>query len=88
LDQDLPKGWRVERMRVPAAQKKRIRYELYRLGVHESALFPDMDGLAARIRYQFTVKEIREGLVQETRDRLGAGHLDAQSDAGTFSDFE
>ena len=60
LDQVLPEGWRVERMRVPAAKKELIRYELFRLGVHESALFPDLDGLAARIKWQFTVRETRE----------------------------
>jgi hypothetical protein len=60
LDQDLPAGWRVERIKVAAAKKKLLRYELFLLGVHESALFPDLDGLAARVKWQFTLKETRD----------------------------
>lgn len=52
LDQALPGEWQVERLRIPAEKKDVLRYELFRLGVHESSLFPDLDGLAARIRWQ------------------------------------
>jgi type I restriction enzyme M protein len=55
LDQALPSGWRVERLLVPAAKKNALRYELFRLGVHESSLFPDLDGLAARIKWQHAI---------------------------------
>jgi hypothetical protein len=52
LDQALATGWHVETLRIPAARKKHLRYELFRVGVHASSLFPDLDGLAARIRWQ------------------------------------
>lgn len=32
-----------------------MRYELYRLGVHRAALFPDLDGLTAHLQYQHRV---------------------------------
>jgi hypothetical protein len=35
--------------------KKRLRYALFRVGVHASSLFPDIDGLAARLRWQHAV---------------------------------
>jgi len=55
LDQSLPTRWRIERLRVPFARKAHLRYELFRLGVHASSLFPDVDGLAARIRWQHAI---------------------------------
>jgi type I restriction enzyme M protein len=58
LDQYLRSGWTIQRMVVPSAAKVRIRYELYRLGVHESSLFPDIDGLAARIRWQHSASPL------------------------------
>ncbi len=60
LDKKLRKTWRIEKILVPAASKARLRYELYRLGVHESALFPDLDGLAARIKWQHTVPPLSD----------------------------
>lgn len=55
LEENLRENWRIEKILVPAASKVRLRYELYRLGVHKSALFPDLDGLAARIKWEHTV---------------------------------
>jgi len=55
LDQALISKWRVEYLRVPAARKAHLRYELFRSGVHASSLFPDVDGLAARIRWQHAI---------------------------------
>jgi len=52
LDATLPEGASIEYLEVPARYKVRLRYELYRIGVHRSSLFPDLDGLAARIRWQ------------------------------------
>ncbi len=54
-DQALRSDWCIERLRVPAARKAYLRYELFRLGVHASSLFPDVDGLAARIRWQHSI---------------------------------
>jgi hypothetical protein len=55
LDNTLGNHWRIESLRVPADRKAHLRYELFRLGVHASSLFPDVDGLAARIRWQHLV---------------------------------
>ena len=52
LDQNKPEAWRIDRWRIPAKRKESIRYRLYRIGVHASSLFPDLDGLAARIDWQ------------------------------------
>lgn len=61
LDQSIREGWSVERFIIPAAAKAGMRYELYRLGVHASSLFPDMDGLAARLRWQHSVSPLARG---------------------------
>lgn len=55
LDETLREGWEIERLRIPADSKQCLRYELFRLGVHESALFPDVDGLTARLKWQHAV---------------------------------
>ncbi len=55
LDQVLPKGWQIETLRIPASRKEYLRYELFRVGVHASSLFPDLDGLAARISWQLGI---------------------------------
>ena len=55
LDQSLRSDWAIERISIPAAAKARLRYELFRLGVHESSLFPHIDGLAARLKWQHSV---------------------------------
>ena len=55
LEHALPADWHIERLTIPAARKEHLRYELYRIGVHESSLFPGLDGLAARIRWQHAV---------------------------------
>jgi hypothetical protein len=43
--------WTLEEFRIPAAAKPRVRYELFRTGVHRAALFPDLDGLARHLRW-------------------------------------
>lgn len=55
LDRALRDGWQIESWAIPAGRKPHLRYELFRLGVHASSLFPDIDGLAARIRWQHAV---------------------------------
>lgn len=56
LDADIRHDWELERHIVPAADKDSIRYALFRVGVHASSLFPDIDGLAARLKWQHSVK--------------------------------
>ncbi len=55
LDEVLPGDWTVERFLIPSRKKNNLRYELFRLGVHESSLFPGIGGLAARIKWQHSV---------------------------------
>lgn len=56
LTHDLRPDWSIEALLVPAAAKARIRYELYRLGVHRASLFPDLDGLSAHLQWQHGVR--------------------------------
>ena len=60
LDQSVRKDWSVDRFHIPATAKANIRYELFRLGVHASSLFPDIDGLATRISWQHSVSPLCE----------------------------
>lgn len=55
LDQALHSSWSIEFLDVPAARKAELRYALFRVGVHASSLFPDIDGLAARIAWQHSI---------------------------------
>jgi hypothetical protein len=55
LDETLPEGWRIDDFRIPAERKPFVRYELFRMGIHASALFPDLDGLASRIKWQHEI---------------------------------
>ena len=58
LDQVLPPTWTVEQHVIPSTNKNTIRYELFRLGIHSSCLFPDLDGLSARLKWQHAVLPI------------------------------
>jgi hypothetical protein len=55
LDERLREDWSIERHRIPAEKKEILRYELFRLGVHASAMFPGVEGLAARLKWQHSV---------------------------------
>ena len=55
LDKVLGKD-RWKKRPVAASRKKYIRYALFRLGIHESSLFPDLDGLSRRLAWQHSVK--------------------------------
>ena len=46
--------WRKQM--VAAERKKEIRYALFRLGFHESTLFPDLDGLSRRLAWQHSIE--------------------------------
>lgn len=58
LDMNLRDDWKLERFTVPSKAKLRLRYELYRLGIHQASLFPDLDGLSAKIKWQHTVNPL------------------------------
>jgi FRG domain len=55
LDEHLRSDWQIEGHRVPSDRKEAILYELFRLGVHVSSMFPEIDGLAARLKWQHSV---------------------------------
>ena len=46
---------------IPREKKAEIRYFLFRLGVHDSTLFPDLDGLSKRLAWQHSTKPPRRG---------------------------
>ena len=58
LDDSLRSSWTLERFAVAATDKERLRYELFRLGVHTSSLFPDLEGLTSRIAWQHSVSPL------------------------------
>jgi hypothetical protein len=62
LEINLREDWRIERIRVPSKSKATLRYQLFRLGIHQSAMFPDIDGLAARIKWQHSVQPLKRML--------------------------
>ena len=62
LNEPLRDGWKLERLAIPGAQKASLRYELYRMGVHASALFPDIGGLTERLRWQHSVSALSASL--------------------------
>lgn len=61
LDQRLRNGWKMESYVIPSDNKPTILYDLFRLGIHASSLFPDVDGLAARLRWQHLIHPPSEG---------------------------
>jgi hypothetical protein len=62
LDEVLPAKWKIERCLIPAAKKKELQYDLFRLGVHASSVYPDMSGLASRVSWQHSVLPPRKPL--------------------------
>ncbi len=61
LDTVLRSDWRIESYDIAACAKEKILYQLFRLGVHASSLFPDIDGLAARLKWQHSVSPPQPG---------------------------
>ncbi len=55
LDRTLRNNWRIEGFKVPKVSEPRLRYQLFRMGIHASSLFPDVDGLVERIKWQLGV---------------------------------
>ncbi|MFN0106790.1 MAG: FRG domain-containing protein [Bryobacteraceae bacterium] len=83
LDEALPTNWTMEKMPVPARCKSSIRYELFRVGVHASSLFPDIDGLAARVRWQHSVSSpFAEILARAAAIAPSGGEIASHSDLG------
>ena len=59
IETPLPKLIESKRWReqiVTAGQKRELQYTLFRLGFHDSTLFPDLDGLSRRLTWQHSIK--------------------------------
>ena len=59
VETPLPEFIKSERWRqhtVAATQKRELQYVLFRLGFHDSTLFPDLDGLSRRLTWQHSIK--------------------------------
>lgn len=55
LDSDLRKDWQIDKILIPKEIKQKILYKLFRLGIDESKLFPDLDGLARHLKWQHSI---------------------------------
>ena len=58
LTETLRDGWVLKIHPIPSSCKPQIRYQLYRLGIHSATLFPDLDGLAANVRWQHSIRPL------------------------------
>lgn len=47
--------WEMVKLIIPSELKRKVRYWLYRIGVSEATLFPDINGLCQKIKWQHTV---------------------------------
>lgn len=50
------KKWKIAKQVVPKCLKGEIKYSLFRLGIHHSTLFPDLDGLSQRLAWQHSIQ--------------------------------
>jgi type I restriction enzyme M protein len=55
LEKSLRADWKLEKLIIPKELKKKMKYTLYRQGIHRASLFPDLDGLAKHLEWQHTV---------------------------------
>jgi len=55
LEDDIRADWTLEEILIPSVAKELLQYYLYRMGVHQGSLFPDVDGLANHIRWKHSV---------------------------------
>jgi hypothetical protein len=46
-----PSAGTLVRLTVPYGKRRELKKSLYRLGVHEATMFPDLDGLARHIEW-------------------------------------
>lgn len=52
LDQYINSNWEMDEFKIPKERKSFIRHQLFRIGIHQSNLFPDLSGLAERLIWQ------------------------------------
>lgn len=53
MEAGLPHGDRLEKLMIPAANKRPIAIQLSHYGVNQMSLFPDLDGLSRHINWSF-----------------------------------
>lgn len=53
------RGWQVQRFIIPYKNKETMKYTLFRMGVHAASLFPDLDGLATRLKWQLGTESLK-----------------------------
>jgi len=41
----------IEKILIPAKNRKRLKKDLYRYGIHEASMFPGLDGLASHVKW-------------------------------------
>ncbi len=63
LRQQLPPKADLAEFVIPAAAKSRLRYCLYRVGIHESSLFPDLPSLASHLAWLHGEPPLRQDLI-------------------------
>lgn len=54
-----------KRFSVPAKSKASLRNELYELGIHQAFIFPGLDGISERLKYEVQAKHLRTTLCKE-----------------------
>lgn len=59
LNEDEESFWQITRITIDCADKRHILNQLYELGIHRGFIFPDLDGLTHRIKYEVTTKHVR-----------------------------
>jgi FRG domain len=59
LNQEYEDWFAFNRLRVPADRKAIILDELYNLGIHRGFIYPGLEGIALRLRYEVTNKHSR-----------------------------
>jgi FRG domain len=86
LDRDLRSDWTIEQHLIPGSAKMALRYELFRLGIHASSLFPDLDGLGARLKWQHEVSP--QARNQGSQDKIKALKPNTKGRGGTRPDSD
>ena len=56
LDKKLRSDWKLKKITIEKGDKDKIKYLLFRLGIHASSLFPDLGGLCERLTWQHSVR--------------------------------
>ena len=59
LDDQLREDWKIQFFDVDGQSKRKIRYELYRIGIHHAKLFPSIDGLSEHVTWHHSVEPFK-----------------------------